>query len=423
MERWVTVEPVTSVPAPTRWPRMFIALSDPRFRRFVIGMLFTYIPMTMQMVTTGYLAYQLSGRATDLGLVALAWGVPGLLLTLVAGVIADRYQRQQILLVTQLGTALVTFVVAVLVASGLIAVWQLVLAGAVQGTLFAFNLPARQGALPEVVPERYLTNAVAVNTSFFNLCRVLGPSLAGLLIAIPAIGIAGVYALMALSFLLSALLLVRLPFGKAAAPRPRQALLREVGAGLRYLRSDPALWVPIALAFVFVGFGLPYQNLLPVYAAAVLNVDAAGLGALMTMQGVGALIGSLALGALAEFRQKGVLLLAAGLLFALLLIAVAFTAHFLLALVLLTFAGGLSNLSMSLNNTLLLLNAQREYVGRVMSISMFTFSLMPLMALPMGALADLAGLTTTFAAAGVLVIVGSALIVLLAPREAVFQER
>jgi MFS family permease len=402
---------------------MFIALSDPRFRRFVIGMLFTYIPMTMQMVTTGYLAYQLSGRATDLGLVALAWGVPGLLLTLVAGVIADRYQRQQILLVTQLGTALVTFVIAVLVASGLIAVWQLVLAGAVQGTLFTFNLPARQGALPEVVPERYLTNAVAVNNSFFNLCRVLGPSLAGLLIAIPAIGIAGVYALMALSFLLSALLLVRLPLGKGGAPRPRQALLREVGAGLRYLRSDPALWVPIALAFVFISLGFPYQNLLPVYAADVLNVDAAGLGALMTMQGVGALVGSLALGALAEFRQKGVLLLAAELVFALLLIAVAFTTNFLLALVLLTLAGGLSNLSMSLSNTLLLLNAQREYVGRVMSIYMFTFSLMPLMALPMGALADLVGLTTTFAAAGTLVIVGSALIVLLAPRAAVFQER
>ena len=407
--------------AGTRWPRMFISLSEPQFRTFVLGMLFTYVPMTMQMVTTGYLAYMIAGRATDLGLVALAWGVPGLVLTLFAGVAADRYDRRAILLVTQLLIGLQTVVVALLIQVGVIQVWHLVVSGLLQGTLFAFNMPARQGALPEVVPERFLANAVAVNNSFFNLCRIFGPSLAGVMIAIPWIGMAGVYYLMGASFALSALALtpLRLP---PRASNPHRPVLTEIGAGFRYILARPSLWVMILMAFAFVGFGMPYVNLLPVYAVSVLGVDSAGLGILMTAQGVGALVGSLALGALADYPRKAVLQLLAAVTFGILLVVIALTASFPPALLLMVLVGGAGNLYMSLNNTLLMLNAQRAFLGRVMSVYMFTFSVMPLMVLPIGAFADLVGVQATMSAQGLVVVACMMAIALFAPRRAVFRD-
>jgi MFS family permease len=404
-----------------RWPKMFISLSEPQFRAFVLGMLFTYVPMTMQMVTTGYLAYLIAGRATDLGLVAMAWGVPGLALTLFAGVAADRYDRRSILLVTQLLIGFQTVVVALLIQLGLIQIWHLVVSALVQGTLFAFNMPARQGALPDVVPERYLANAVAVNNSFFNVCRIVGPALAGVMIAIPWVGMAGVYYLMGASFILSSLALLRVHLPRRASST-RRSVLVEIGAGFRYIWSRPALWVMILMAFAFVGFGMPYANLLPVYAVSVLGVDSAGLGILMTAQGIGALIGSLALGALAEYPRKALMQLAAAVTFGVLVVLLGLTASFPLALALMVLVGGAGNLYMSLNNTLLMLNSHREFLGRVMSVYMFTFSIMPLMVLPFGASADLFGVQTTLAAQGIVVVLCMALIAVFAPRRAVFHD-
>lgn len=400
---------------------MFISLSEPQFRAFVVGMVFTYVPMTMQMVTTGYLAYVIAGRATDLGLVAMAWGVPGLALTLFAGVAADRYDRRTIMLVTQLLVGAQTVAVALLVQTGVIQVWHLVVSALVQGTLFAFNMPARQGAMPDVVPERFLANAVAVNNSFFNLCRIVGPALAGLLIALPAIGIAGVYYLMGLSYLLSALALlrVRLPQRPAGGRRP---MLSEIGAGFRYIAAEPSLWVMILMAFVFVGFGMPYVNLLPVYAVSVLGVESAGLGLLMTMQGLGALVGSLALGALADYPRKAIMQVIAALAFGALLVGLALTGNFVAAALLMAVVGGVGNLYMSLNNTLLMLNCDREYLGRVMSVYMFTFSVMPLMVLPISAFADVAGVQMTFALQGAAVVGAMMAIAVVAPRRAVFSD-
>lgn len=400
---------------------MFISLSQPQFRAFVLGLVCTYVPMTMQMVTTGYLAYLIAGRATDLGLVAVAWGVPGLVLTLFAGVAADRYDRRAIMAVTQLLVGLQTVVIALLVQTGVIQVWHLVVSALWQGTLFAFNMPARQGALPDVVPERFLANAIAVNNSFFNLSRIVGPALAGILIALPGVGIAGVYYLMSACYFLSALplLLVRLPRRSGA---PRRPMFAEIGAGFRYIAAQPSLWVMILTAFVFVGIGMPYVNLLPVYAVSVLGVESAGLGFLMTMQGLGALVGSLALGAFADYPRKAVLQLVAALAFGALLLVVGATSSFAVAAILLMGAGGVSNLFMSLNNTLLMLNCDRDYLGRLMSVYMFTFSMMPLMVLPISALADLIGVQMTFALQGVLVVGLMAAIALLAPPRAVFRD-
>jgi MFS family permease len=397
---------------------MFISLSEPAFRGFLLGMIFTYIPMTMQMVTSGYLAYTLSGRATDLGLVALAWGIPSLVFTLFAGVIADRYERRRILLVTQGLVGFLTLGTAFLIHTGLIEVWQLIAIGFLQGLLFAFNLPARQGLLPEVVSEAHVANGVAVNNSFFNLTRIFGPSLAGVLIAVPWFGIAGVYDLMAACYFTSSVMLFRLKLGAKPAPSAGRKMLADIADGLRYVAVKPTLWVTMLLGFVFVTFGMPYQNLMPVVAVSVLDVGSAGLGMLMTMAGLGALIGSLALGALADYPRKGLLQIVSALIFGVLLAIFAYTTSFPAAAALMLVIGGLGNFYMSLNNTLLVLNTDRVYLGRVMSIYMLTWSIMPLMVLPVSAAADAFGVQITLATIGLVVTALTAAIAVFARRTA-----
>lgn len=400
---------------------MFIAMSEPQFRIFIVALLFTYLPMTMGMVTTGYLAYMIAGRATDLGLVTMAWGVPGLVLTFFAGVIADRYDRRTIMLITQTLVGLLTLAVGLLVQAGVIQVWHLAVSGFLQGTFFAFNMPARQGAVPDIVSEQHIANAVAVNNSFFSLCRIFGPTIAGVLIAFPAVGIAGVYFIMAASSLFSSVALLRLKFPRRPSA-VRKSMLAEIWAGFRYIAARPTLWAMILMALAFVSFGMPYMNLLPVYAVSVLAVDSAGLGMLMTMQGVGALAGSLALGALSDYPRKAVVGLAAAVLFGVMLVGVALTSSFVIASLLMILIGGLGNLYMSLNNTILMLNTDRDYLGRVMSVYMFTFSMMPLMVLPISAGADAFGVQITFAVLGLLVLVSIGLIVLFGPRQALLSD-
>ncbi len=199
-------------------------------------------------------------------------------------------------------------------------------------------------------------------------------------------------------------------------------LLAEIWAGFRYIAARPTLWAMILMALAFVSFGMPYMNLLPVYAVSVLAVDSAGLGMLMTMQGVGALAGSLALGALSDYPRKAVVGLAAAVLFGVMLVGVALTSSFVIASLLMILIGGLGNLYMSLNNTILMLNTDRDYLGRVMSVYMFTFSMMPLMVLPISAGADAFGVQITFAVLGLLVLVSIGLIVLFGPRQALLSD-
>ncbi|MCS7001506.1 MAG: MFS transporter, partial [Dehalococcoidia bacterium] len=259
------------------WRAMFSSLQEPAFRGYVGGMLFSYLPMTMQPVTMGYLAYSLTGRATDLGVVQLAWGVPMLVLTLYAGVLCDRFERKTILTISQVVIGLGTLAIAMLTALGVIQIWMIVLASLVIGVGFAFNLPARQGMLPQVLSRQNLTNGVAINNSFFNLCRVGGPALAGVLIAWPVFGIAGVYFMMAAAYLVSALGIFRLRLAPQEKPTTRQAVAQEIGAALQYIGRSPALLSLMAMGFIYVVIGMPYQNLMPVFAVSVFDVGSTGL--------------------------------------------------------------------------------------------------------------------------------------------------
>jgi len=375
----------TRVPS---WKRPFLALEEEGFRHLWLGMLPGTMAMQMGMITTGYVAYDISGSAASVGIVSLGSGVPMLLLGLAGGVVADRFPKRNVLLATQTLIGIAATINAILVLTGVVEIWHLMLVAAIQGTGFAFNMPSRQAFIGQLVDRERLMNAVALNNAGMNFCRVIGPSIAGALIAVPFIGAGGVYAIMAGMYAYVVLSLLRIndrgrPLGSVRPP-PLDSL-RE---GLRYIRGNGVVFTLLALAFVPVLLGMPYQQLMPVFAEDVFGVGPGALGLLLTFNGIGALAGSLTIAGLTAFPRKGLLQMILGIAFGLSLAVFAFSRSFHIGLATLIVIGFVSSGYQSLNSTLVMNNSDPEYHGRVMSVYMLTFSAMPLAVVPYGALSD-----------------------------------
>lgn len=387
------------------WMRPFESLREPEFRALWLGMLPGTLAMQMGMITNGYLAYDLTGSAAAIGLVTMGFGIPMLLLSLVGGVVADRVSKRKVLLVTQTTIGLCAVTLALLVLTGVIQIWHMTLVALVMGTCFAFNMPARQSFVAEIISRERLMNAIALNNAGMNLSRVAGPSVAGALIGIAWIGIGGVYVIMAAMYVFVIISLLRIR-DRGASPNPGKVSgFRSAVDGLKYIRGNSALMALLMLAFAPVLLGMPYQSLMPVFAEDVFDVGPSGLGLLMTVNGIGALLGSLVVASLTNISRRGLVQLALGITFGVSVAAFAFSYNFYIALVALVVVGAASASYMSLNSTLVMDRAEPAFHGRVMSIYMLTFSLMPLSVLPIGAIADAVGAPITIGIAGLLLAV------------------
>ena len=398
------------------------ALRYPGFRILWLSLLPGTLGMMMGVVAFGFVAYQLTGSATTLAVVNAGWGLPMVVCSPLAGVVADRFSRRRVLLVTQSVVGLTAVGACLLIASGTVQVWQLLLVTLVQGVAFAFNMPARQALVAELVPREELANALAIQNAGLNFNRVAGPAIGGALLTLPAVGPAGVFAVMAGLYLVVLLALWRLPAtgqpGRAAqaTPRARSSVVGQLGAGLAYVFGRSDLRRLLLLAFLPLLFGMPYQALMPAIAAQVFEVDAAGLGALLTANGLGALGGSIAVagmvgaGAVARLARLQYL---SGILFGTALTGFALMEALIPALILVAVVGGASAAYTAVNNTLLMGQTPPEYHGRVMGVYMMTFAAMPLSSLPAAWMAERVGLSATLALCGV---VSAAVVALLGRR-------
>ena len=363
------------------------ALRYPAFRLLWLSLLPGTLGMMMATVAFGFVAYQISGSATALAVVNLGWGVPMLVLSPAAGLVADRFPRRNVILATQAVVGVTAVGATVLVATGSVQIWQLVVITTVQGAAFAFNIPARQALIAELVPPAVLANAVATYNAGQNLNRIAGPAVAGALLAAPAVGAQGVFALMSVLYAVVLLLLLRLPptaMRPGGSATPHEPLLRRLGAGFAFVAVHPDVRRLMLLAFVPLLLGMPYQGLLPAVAAQIFGVGAAGLGALSAAGGVGALAGSLLVVRFGRGPRLPRLQLVSGVLFGVALVAFALVGRFAPALVLLALVGGASAAYTSVNNTLLMHHTPAAYHGRVMGVYMVSFAAMPLSALPGG---------------------------------------
>ena len=306
-----------TVPRPN-WQQTFAAFKYRNYRLWFGGQLFSLFGTWMQTTAQGFLVYQLTNSPAYLGYVAFASGLPTWLFTLYGGVIADRMSRRTLMVVTQSAMLVLAFILAALTFTGLVQPWHIVVLAFLLGIANAFDAPARQAFVLEMVEREDLTNAIALNATMFNAATAVGPAVAGVTYA--AFGPAWCFTLNGVSFIaiIVALLMMRI--------RPQAARARRVSAasdlmeGLRYVVAQPVIRALIGLVGVLSLFGVALFTLMPAWAVEVLSGDAATLGWLQSARGAGALIGALLLASLGRFKFKGKLLTAGTILFPLTLL-------------------------------------------------------------------------------------------------------
>ena len=397
------------------WARTFSSLGNPHFRRLWVSMLFSFTAIQMSFIAQGVLTFQLTGTATSLGLVSLGWGLTQLPLSLVGGVAADRLHKRWIIISSQSALAVTSLLTAILIQTDAIAVWQIFALAMLMGTAFAFNVPARQAWIPELVGEERLMNAVALNSSAFTLTGIVGPALAGILLAAPFVGLAEIYYFTAACFAIVVVIMLRIPGGAPSTDRDRPPPHRELLDGLSYVRHHPTLPFLLLMGFVPIVLGMPYRTFFPVFQERVYGVSEGWLGAMGAVMAVGALTGSLVVASLSTTSRRSLIQLAVGIGFGVSLILFGAAPVLPLGLVALLFVGLTANGYWALNNTMVLGSTAPEYYGRVMSVYMVSWSMTSFSALPESALADHVGVQTMVAGVGALLVVLLLAIVFLLP--------
>ena len=401
-------------PLPSRNPlvRVFPALSVPAYRLTWAGMLPSQVAINMGEVATPYAAFLLTGSATAIGLVSVAGGVPMMAFTLVGGVVADRLPRRAILLAAQLAALLGTLVLTLVVLSGRLEVWHLAAFGALQGTVFAFNNPSYQAFVAELVPRQMLRSAIAMNMTGFNLARVVGPSVAGPLLAVATIGLAGVYSAMAAmnAAALASLIALRGYHGAARSTTNRVAVAQPSGwaqltEGLRYVASVPLLRALLLMGMIPVLFAMPIQAMLPIFAERVYAAGPVGLGVLSASIGLGALAGSVVGAGLAQHANPVRIQLRIGALLGTALICFALAPSLWIAAPVAAVIGFSQLVYMVINNGMIISTAEARLHGRVTSVNMLRFSIIPLAILAATWAADVIGPQPTVAIGGGIMLV------------------
>lgn len=393
----------------------FDSLKQPSYRWLWLGMLGSFAGMQMQMLARGWLVVdKLDGSALDLGIVTSSNGVPLLVLSLFGGVISDRFPKRNLLIVTQSCNGLIALLVAILIVTDRVQIWHMIVAAVLTGTVFAFNMPGRQSLIPELVSKDKLSNAVALNSAGMNLNRIIAPGVAGILVAI--IGLGGVYFMIVGCYAFAAFTMLLVRPTRPQTPPRTTSMLQDLKAGLRYAMNDARISSLLLLALVPLLFAHPYQALLPVFAKSVLGVESDGLGFLMGAVGVGAVSGTLVLASLSGARNKGLKMIALLVVFGLALILFAQSGSFYLSLPALFLVGVGSMGYNALNHTLLLTTSTPEMRGRVTSIYMMSFGIMPLGVFPMTAAADAIGPPNALTIGGAALVVVTLLVVLWRPQ-------
>jgi MFS family permease len=296
--------------------------------------------------------------------------------------------------------AIITGLFATIILTGHLQVWHLFAFTFLTGVGWAFNMPVRQSIIPNIVPRADLMNAMALSAAGFNASRILGPTLAGVMIA--TIGAAENFYLQACAYLGVTLMVLQLHLPAVTRAR-RQSVASTLGEGARFIWKHPTMRVQMIFALGPVVIALPYNALMPIFASDVLEVGPQGFGLLMAAPGLGAVIGTLTLASVSNVERKGVLLLSAVFALGALLMMFALSRWFLLSLALLVAIGAVQMLYMTTNQTLIQLSTPDELRGRVMGVYMLNQGLLPFGSLLAGALADVLSAPTAVFLMGLLV--------------------
>ena len=361
-------------------------LKTPSFRRYWVGLILYVLGWRIETVTFAWLVWQLTADPLYLGYLGLAQGVPVLLFQLLGGVLADRVERLRLLVSTQFVTATNLAVACALTASGLILVEHTLLLSAIGGVFRAFEQPSRQAVVPQLVEQRILPSAIALGAIPWQGGRVVGPAIAGVVIA--AFGPATGFGLAAVAYFVAIWLYSRVRLLSPAPASPTGSMLQTMLEGFAFVGRHSLFAMLIGLTFANSLFGMSYEVLLPIFADD-LHSGSEGYGLMQAAVGLGALGGTVTLAAIGGgIRHRGRTLLLGGIGFGLLLVALSFSPSLALAVAVLALMGYSNTFYLTLVNTVLQQEVPEELRGRVMSIYGLCWNLIPIGGLLGGLLAS-----------------------------------
>ncbi|HEY2065188.1 MAG TPA: MFS transporter [Gemmatimonadaceae bacterium] len=389
-------------------PRLTRALASRNYRLFFGGQTVSLVGTWITRVATSWLVYRLTGSVFLLGVVSFCGQIPTLLLAPFAGVIVDRSDRHRILVVTQVLSMLQSLALAVLTFAGRITVVDVLVLQVAQGIINAFDTPARQSFIIEMVEDRAdLPNAIALNSSMVNASRIIGPSIGGIVIA--AVGEGWCFMADAISYLAVIASLLAMDITRRALPRRDTRMIDELRVGFQYVwRFAPVRSALLLLSLISI-MGMPYTVLMPAIAAKLLHGGPHTLGFLMTASGVGALAGALYLASRRSVLGLGRAMVISAAVFGIGLVAFSFTRVLWLSLLVLPIVGAGMMVTMAATNTVIQTIVDESLRGRVMAFYTMAFlGTAPIGSLIAGVAADRIGPANTIMAGGLCCVLAAA---------------
>jgi MFS family permease len=365
------------------------ALRHRNYRLYWYGQLASVLAQNMEGVAQSWLVLELTDSPLLLGLTGLTYAAPTIALTLLGGVIADRADRRRIMILSQGVAAAMFFLLATLIMIKRVALWHVMSLAFLSGCVRAFDRPSRMALLPQMVPREDIPNAVAVGGTIWQLNRLIGPAVAGMLIY--WLGIGPTYYFCFLASLVAVCLWLGIRLTTSPTAPSTGGVVEHMAEGLNFIRKNEVFYVFIGMTFFNSVFGMSYSILMPVFARSVLDVGSKGFGFLQSAGGAGALMGVLLVAWFSHARGKGRQAIFGAIAFGLLLSAFAFSVSFPLSLILALALGVSSQFYMTIISAILQMNLPNQLRGRVMGIYGLTWDLMPVGGMIAGTIAEFAG--------------------------------
>ena len=367
----------------------FSALSEPNYRLLWLGTMTTQIGRSMRVFIRGYLVYQVTGSVVWLGAVNAALAFPQLFLPFIGGVMADRMDRRRLLITTETLLTVLWFATSAVLDMPYVE-WYLAIAAVFSGIVQSFGRPARQALLPNVVSQKNLMNAIALDATVQRMSTIIAPTIGGFVVA--AVGAQTGFFITAFLQLLTVVFLFLMNWEKQAPMQVRQSAVKDLLEGFDYVRKDALIMGVVAVGATAALFGAGYGSFMPAIAKDILQVGPKGLGLLLTANGIGGVVGGLVMASSGNFRHKGALQLVAGLSKSLLLLVFAQSRWFPLSFFLLIPVSMTVLAFQTVNDTILQLVAPERLRGRILSMRQFLQGLSPFGALPLGIIAQALGI-------------------------------
>jgi predicted MFS family arabinose efflux permease len=383
----------------------FIALKHKNFRIYWLGMCISLIGTWMQNIAQPWLAYSLTKSPFLLSLIGALQFTPVLLFSLFAGVLIDKFPKKRILIFTQSASLIITFILAVLVFIGEIKYWHIVVLATVLGFVNTFDMPARQSIVIELVGKKDLMNAIALNSTVFNLARIIGPAIAGVVMAFAGISVCFFANSFSFAAVLISLFFIK-PNALQIKPEQNIKIRENIKAGLKYIYNNEVLFDTLIVVAIVGTFAPNFSVLVPVFSKEILRQQEAGFGFLMSFLGAGSLIGAIFIATISRSGPKKFIMYIVPLLVGAFLILTGFTNTFIVSGIFLIITGFFFVSFSSNANSSMQLNTSDDYRGRVMSVYSLVFAgSTPIGNLYAGIITDHFNSRIGFAACGSIIII------------------